>query len=67
VDHWSTGPMIVAIIFQLLGVTSRGIGARYVIDTKRGKIGGDYFSAQKSWHKKCISQDNKILQEKCCL
>ena len=34
------------------------------IHPKSGKIGGDYFSAQKNWRKKCVFKDNKILRKK---
>ena len=37
------------------------------IHPKSERIGGDYFSAQKYWRKKCVNLDDKILERKCVL
>ena len=35
----------------------------YIIHPKGGKIGGDYFSAQKNWRKKCVNWDDRPVKE----
>ena len=35
------------------------------IHPKSGKIGGDYFSAQKNWRKRCVNEGGNISQKKC--
>ena len=38
---------------------------RQIIHPKSETFGGDYFSAQKNWRKKCGNQDKNILWKKC--